>query len=288
MARPSSSSGREVARVAERVQSLVAQGLDVVEAYAAARASSPARELARIEKEQAQAAAAHERAVTRHTTKVASRRRNVVTLAATSGTTAVLGVVDMVSDGWQALPGEPWMWFGAAGLSAVLAVRTKWSADHAEPPAAPAAVPTRVSLDARALRRDAVGWPEAQGLLAVRRQVVTMVPAVSALHEDAGRELEQADRDAGPVLGALVGRLVLLDQVVRDLPGTGAATAAATAAGQVRERLADGVRHYDELLSAAARLLAAPDLGRGTAQVLGPAADALTAYAAGLRTAADG
>lgn len=263
----------------------MAQGLDVVEAYAAARASSPSRELARIEKEQALAAAAHERAVARHTAKVASRRRNVVTLIATSATTAVLGVVDLASSGHEALPGDPWMWLGAAALSAVLAVRTKWSADHAEPPPPPGAVPTRVSLDARALRRDAVGWAEAQGLVAVRRQVVTMVPAVAALHEGAGRELEQADRDAGPVLGALVGRLVLLDQVARDLPGTGAAAAAASAAEQVRERLADGVRRYDELLSAAARLLAAPDLGLGTAQVLGPAADALTAYAAGLSTA---
>ncbi len=179
------------------------------------------------------------------------------------------------------------MWLGGAALAGVLAVRTKWSADHASPPAPPAIPAATVALDARALRREAVGWAEAQGLVAVRRQVVTMVPAVAGLHRDAGRELAQAEAEAGPALAAQVTRLVLLDQVVRDLPGTTAATAARTAAEQVRDRLADGIARYDHLLAAAAALLAAPDLTRSTAAVLGPAADALTAYAHGLTTASD-
>lgn len=276
--------GRDVTRVAERVQALVSQGLDVVEAYAAARASSPSRELAKLEKRQAQQAAAHHKAVQRHTRHVAGQRRNVVTLAAAAAAAAGLGLADLVPA--TELPGEPWMWLGGAAVGGVLAVRTKWSADHASPPPPPPLAPT-VALDARALRREAVGWAEAQGLVAVRRQVVTMVPAVAGLHPDAGRELEQAEAEAGPVLAAQVTRLVLLDQVVRDLPGTTAAAAATAAAEQVRGRLADGIARYDHLLAAAAALLAAPDLTRSTAAVLGPAADALTAYAHGLATASE-
>jgi hypothetical protein len=174
------------------------------------------------------------------------------------------------------------MWLGGAAVAAVLAVRSRYEAQHAIAPITPSpAIATLAS--ASALRRDATGWPEAQGLLAVRRQVVAMVPAVTSLHPDAGRNLARADAEAGPVLSAQVSRLVLLDQVVRDLPGTQAAQAAQVAAIQVQQRLADGVRRYDELLAAAARMLAAPDLGRDLADVLGPAADDLTAFAHGLR-----
>jgi hypothetical protein len=79
----------------------------------------------------------------------------------------------------------------------------------------------------------------------------------------------------------------MLDQVRRDLPGSTAASAAQRAAEQVRDRLAEGVEVYDRLLAAASTMLASPDLGRSSADVLGPAADALTAYAVGLRTASD-
>jgi hypothetical protein len=198
----------------------------------------------------------------------------------------VLGVIDVASPDFGALPGEPWFWLGGAGVAAILAVRARWTAQHAAAPAAPEPVPASITLDARAMRKDATGWAEAQGLVAVRRQVATMVPAVGVLHPEAGRELAQAESGAGPVLAALVTRLVLLDQVVRDLPGTAAAKAAEAAAEQVRRRLADGIAYYDRLLAAAAELLAAPDLGGSTAGVLGPAADALTAYAHGLAVAA--
>jgi hypothetical protein len=271
--------------MAARVQSLVAQGLDVVEAYASARAATPSRELARIRKQQARVTAAHHKAMAKHTARVRGQRRNAVTLAAAAAGAGVLGVVDLISSG--ALPGDPWMWLGGAAVGGVLAVRTKWNADHALPPAAPETAAV-IELDARAIPRDAIGWAEAQGLTAVRRQVATMVPAVAALHPDAGRELSHAEELAGPALGALVTRLLLLDQVARDLPGTGAGAAATAAAEQVRARLADGVTRYDQLLAAASALLAAPDLGVSTETVLGPAADALTAYAHGLGTAYGG
>ena len=92
--------------------------------------------------------------------------------------------------------------------------------------------------------------------------------------------------EAAPALAAQVTRLAVLDQVRRELPGSQADRAASDAAEQVRARLAEGVAVYDRLLAAASTMLASPDLGRSSLDVLGPAADALTAYAAGLRTAA--
>ena len=84
---------------------------------------------------------------------------------------------------------------------------------------------------------------------------------------------------------AQVTRLAVLDQVRRDMPGSQASEAATDAAQLVRARLAEGVAVYDRLLAAASTMLASPDLGRSISEVLGPAADALTAYAEGLRTA---
>ncbi len=273
----------DVAHLAERVQALLGQGLDVVEAYATARGTSTSRELARYEKDRQKALAAHQKAVQRHSARVAAQRRNAVTLAAAAAVLLALAIVDLAA---AAMPGDPWIWFVAAALAAVLAVRSKWEADHATAPD-PAAYAPALRLDERALRREAIGWAEAQELAAAKRQLVGMVPAISALHPDAGRDLAAADQHAGPVLVAQVTRLALLDQVARELPGTGAAAAAQSAAEQVRTRLADGTALYDRLLAAASTMLAAPDLGQSTTAILGPAADALTAYAHGLAAASD-
>ena len=79
----------------------------------------------------------------------------------------------------------------------------------------------------------------------------------------------------------------MLDQLQRELPGTSAAASAAKSTELVRGRLADGCATYDELLAAAARLLAAPDATRSTAEILGPAVNAMVAYAHGLARAAE-
>lgn len=263
-------------RLAERVAALVEQGLDVAEAYSTAKGGKAARE-------HAKAMERHAKAVRRHQARVLSRRREAVTLTAVSGATAVLGVIDTANT--QALPGAPWMWLLTAAFTGVLAVRSRYDAQHATAPEPPALSAAAASA---ALPRGAIGWSESQSLAAVRRQLVGMVPAVTALHPDAGRELTAADDEAAPALAAQVARLGVLDQVRRELPGSEAAGAATDAAELVRARLAEGVAVYDRLLAAASTMLASPDLGRSITDVLGPAADALTAYAAGLRAASDG
>jgi hypothetical protein len=266
-------------KLAERVAALVEQGLDVAEAYSTAKGAG-----SKAGREYAKAMERHAKAVRRHQTRLQSRRRSAVTLTAVSGATAVLGVIDLASgDGYVPVPA--WMWLVGSAVAAVIAVRDRYDAQHAHAPEPPMLTP---AATAQSLPRSAIGWSEAQGLAAVRRQLVGMVPAVASLHPDAGRELKSADDEAAPALAAQVARLAVLDQVRRELPGSEAATAAADAAEQVRARLAEGVAVYDRLLAAASTMLASPDLGRSSADVLGPAADALTAYAAGLRAASNG
>jgi hypothetical protein len=270
------SGSQDIARLGERVAALVEQGLDVAEAYSAAKGAGT-----KATREHAKAMEKHAKAVRKHQTRVQGQRREAVTMTAVSGATAVLGVIDVASAD-SALPFAPWAWLFASAISAVIAVRARYSAQNSVAPEPPA---LSSSFAANDIRRDAIGWSEAQGLAAVRRQLVAMVPAVAALHPDAGKELQSADEEAAPALAAQVTRLAVLDQVRRDLPGSQAALAAADSAEQVRARLAEGVAVYDRLLAAASTMLASPDLGRPSHDVLGPAADALTAYAAGLRTA---
>lgn len=271
------SAGKDVARLTERVTALVEQGLDVAEAFAAVKGSGT-----KATREHAKAMERHAGSVRRHTERVRSQRQRAVTFSAVSGASAVLGVVDAASAD-SALPFAPtWAFLGAAAAAAIVAVRSRYAADHSVAPEPPS---FGAALSGNDVRRDAIGWSEAQGLAAVRRQLVAMVPAVTALHPEAGRELASADHEAAPALAAQVARLSVLDQVRRELPGSTAAEAATDSAEAVRARLAEGVAVYDRLLAAASTMLASPDIGRSSLDVLGPAADALTAYAAGLRIA---
>ncbi len=274
--------GTDVARLAERVTALVEQGLDVAEAYAAAKGSGT-----KATREHAKAMEKHSKAVRRHQKRVQSARTRAVTLGAVSASTGVLGLIDAATTSaavpYGALPLPAWMWLIGSAVTGVIAVRSRFDARNAVAPEPPALTAVSRPTD---LRRDAIGYDEAQALYAVRRQLIAMGPAVAALHPDAGKELRAADDEAAPAFTAQVARLAVLDQVRRELPGSTAATAATDSAGQVQARLADGVAVYDRLLAAASTMLASPDLGRKADDVLGPAADALTAYADGLRTAA--
>jgi len=271
--------GKDVAKLAERVTALVEQGLDVAEAYALAQGSGT-----KATREHAKAMEMHAKAVSKHQRRIAEARSSTVTSTAVAAAAGTLGIIDAatVSVDNGVVPGAPWMWLLGAALFAVRAVRARHRSRTLSPPEPPSLTAITRPND---LRRDAIGYSEAQGLAAVRRQLVTMVPAVASLHPDAGKELKTADDEAAPAFTAQVARLAVLDQVRRELPGSSAATAATDAAEQVRARLAQGVAVYDRLLAAASTMLASPDLGRSGDDVLGPAADALTAYAEGLRTA---
>ena len=271
------SPSKDIARLGERVAALVEQGLDVAEAYSTTMGTGT-----KATREHAKAMEKHAKAVRKHEERLAESRRESVTLTAVSGATAVLGVIDLASGAANALPGSPALWLVVSALAGVTAVRKRYFLNNSVAPEPPAPTSSYVAND---IRREAIGWAEAQGLAAVRRQLVAMVPAVAALHPEAGKELKAADDEAAPALAAQVTRLAVLDQVRRDLPDSRAAVAAAGSAEQVRARLAEGVAVYDRLLAAASTMLASPDLGRSSIDVLGPASDALTAYAAGLRTA---
>ena len=271
--------GKDVAKLAERVTALVEQGLDVAEAYALAQGSGT-----KATREHAKAMEAHAKAVTKHQKRVVDLRSRAVTSTAVAASAGTLGLIDAatVATDNGVIPGAPWWWLLGSALFAVRAVSARHRSRTITPPE-----PPTMSAITRAddLRRDAIGYTESQGLAAVRRQLVSMVPAVASLHPDAGKELKAADDEAAPAFTAQVARLAVLDQVRRELPGSTAATAATDAAEQVRGRLAQGVAVYDRLLAAASTMLASPDLGRSGDDVLGPAAEALTAYAEGLRTA---
>lgn len=273
--------GKDVAKLAERVTALVEQGLDVAEAYAQAQGSGT-----KATREHAKAMEAHSKAVQKHQRRLAEARSSTVTSTAVAAAAGTLGVIDAATvstiNTAGVIPGAPWMWLLGSAVFAVRAVRARHRSRTLAPPEPPSLTAITRPND---LRRDAIGYAEAQGLAAVRRQLVTMVPAVASLHPDAGKELKAADDEAAPAFTAQVARLAVLDQVRRELPGSTAATAATAAAEQVRGRLAQGVAVYDRLLAAASTMLASPDLGRSGDDVLGPAADALTAYAEGLRTA---
>ena len=256
--------GKDVAKLAERVTALVEQGLDVAEAYALAQGSGT-----KATRDHARAMEAHAQAVAKHQKRVVDLRSRAVSSAAVAGVAGALGIVDAVSGATASaaavaadpslvngvIPGAPWWWLLGSAFFAVRAVNARHRARTITAPE-----PPTMSAITRAndLRRDAIGNSEAQALAAVRRQLVTMVPAVASLHPEAGKELKAADDEAAPAFTAQVARLAVLDQVRRELPGSTAATAATDAAEQVRGRLAQGVAVYDRLLAAASTMLGLP------------------------------
>lgn len=201
--------------------------------------------------------------------------------AGVSGSIAVIDVV--ATAGGSDVPGATGLWLVVAAVSALVSVRGQRRLRRLPPPVDPVPLvgppPT--------LRRGAIGGTEVSRFASVRVQVMTMAPSLDRLFPGAGADLRRADAEAAGPLTALCERLQVLDELQRELPGTAAAATAQTSADVVRERLAAGCRTYDDLLAAAASLLAAPDMSRSTSEVLAPAVDAMLAYAHGLQRAAE-
>ena len=123
------------------------------------------------------------------------------------------------------------------------------------PPTAPPPPP-------RPLPPGTTGAAESAHLHRVRVQLAQLIPTIEGLHADAAIEIRRADFEAAPAMAALVERLSVLYRVQIDMTGTVAATTAAASAEEVRQRLALGVRMYEELLNGAANVVGSgPDPG---------------------------
>jgi len=266
------------------INSAVTQGIDLVSAVKARNggsfiAPSEAREL---EKAHRVAALQHATEVSSYRTRMRRAQRRIGSMTTTAAVTGSLTVVTVATGGLGALPITV-MLASVTGAAALSAYRARGLVNN--PPPEPTAV--LPAPPPPPLRRGARGDAEAARLLRIRSQLVSLIPAVAHLHPEAGLELARADAEAGPALNALVYRLSVLDHMERSLAGSEASTAAGISAEEVRARLAIGVETYDRLMAAAATLLSAPDLNRSSDDVLGPAIDALAAYAHGLNVSAE-
>ena len=255
----------------EAVGRLAAEGQAAIESYARAKVNTATTK-------QAKAVAKHEKALAKHERRITTMKSTAQLAWATSAVATVGAGVSVANDGtWFA-------WAVTAGASGWIGLRQWARADRArtKPPVAPD-LPVLVP----SLPSSATGAPEAARLIVARRRLDELLPALESLHPPAAQELRAADREAAPVLAQTIERLGVLDQIARTMPGTPAAEAAVEGAGEVRRRLLAGVDTYERLISAAATVIAAPDLTRSSEAVLGPAIDAMQSYAYGLTHVSD-
>ncbi|MDP1878429.1 MAG: hypothetical protein Q8M17_12830 [Actinomycetota bacterium] len=280
-----SKSRRDPAELAALIEQGVARGLDLVDSWRVATGKAPKGQVKALAIQHRRELEANRKSLRKHRAKIQSAQSQVTGGAVVAGVGGAVGLFDVIAEltASSGAPGPAWMWLGAAGLGLFVSIRGRMRLHRigpephvVEPVAPPPSLP-----------RGRMGAEEVSRLTSVRVQVMTMAPALDRLYPGAGDELRRADAEAAGPLTALAERLVVLDQLQRELPGTSAARQASASADVVRGRLADGCDTYDELLAAAARLLAAPDAHRSTAAILGPAVNAMLAYAHGLQRAAD-
>jgi len=264
----------------------VARGMDLVDSFRMVTGKPPRSSSKALAVEHRRAVEANRRKLKKHRGRAKSYQSQVTGGAVVGGVGSAVGLLDVVAETTTSGSGVPlpaWMWFTAAGIGLLVAWRGRRRLRQLGPEPRvlePVAPPP-------ALARGRLGSAEVSKLTAVRVQVINMIPALDRLYPGAGDELRRADNEAAAPLTALAERLVVLDQLQRELPGTSAAHSAASSSELVRQRLDEGCDNYEELLAAAARLLAAPDITRSTSDILGPAVNAMVAYAHGLQRAAD-
>lgn len=227
----------------------------------------------RMAEERNRALARHAVAVHRHQARVAAAR-----------TTAWVGVMGVVGSGVAIAgdaPASELMWLVAAG-GAALGISSTRRARRlaAAPPVAvlPPPPPAR-------LRPGARGADAADRVAHALLHLYELIPALARLHPPAAAELGRAVAQVEPLLRGQVERLASLDRIEWEMPGSRAAQAAVAAGAEVSARLRAGADALEELIAAAARMLAAPDIADGVVDVLSPAIDSLEAFTAGLHAA---
>jgi hypothetical protein len=268
------------------VQAGISRGMDVVDAWRQARAQRPSAQARALQAEHDRRLAEQQRALRRHQRRQRTLDNEVTGGVAVAGVAGTLGVLDIVIESTAATAGvygPAWMWVALAAGGGVVAAVARRKRAQLPPaprvdaiPSAPAAIPAH-----------AIGAEQAQRLTSLRLQLAQVIPAIERLHPDAAADLRRADLEAAPQLHALVDRLVVLHGIRIEMAGTQAEAAATSAAVEVRERLTTGCATYERLIAASATMLAAPDIARGTDEVLTPALEGLTAYTHGLKRAAN-
>jgi uncharacterized membrane protein YdbT with pleckstrin-like domain len=268
------------------VQAGISRGMDVVDAWRQARAQRPSAQARALQAEHDRRLAEQQRALRRHQRRQRTLDNEVTGGVAVAGVAGTLGVLDIVIESTTATAGvygPAWVWVAlAAGGGVVAAVARR---KRAQLPPAPRvdAIPSAPT----AIPAHAIGAEQAQRLTSLRLQLAQVIPAIERLHPDAAADLRRADLEAAPQLHALVDRLVVLHGIRIEMAGTEAEAAATSAAVEVRERLTTGCATYERLIAASATMLAAPDIARGTDEVLAPALEGLAAYTHGLKRAAN-
>ena len=268
------------------VQAGISRGMDVVDAWRQARAQRPSAQARALQAEHDRRLAEQQRALRRHQRRQRTLDNEVTGGVAVAGIAGTLGVLDIIIESTAATAGvygPAWMWVALAAGGGVVAAVARRKRARLPPaprgdaiPSAPAAIPAH-----------AIGAEQAQRLTSLRLQLAQVIPAIERLHPDAAADLRRADLEAAPQLHALVDRLVVLHGIRIEMAGTQAEAAATSAAVEVRERLTTGCATYERLIAASATMLAAPDIARGTDEVLTPALEGLTAYTHGLKRAAN-
>jgi len=257
----------------------VSRGLDAVGSVLAATGRGPKAANAALANEHRRALTANRLEIARHRNRITTLRTEATAGAVIAGVGGSLGLLDVVTT----MDGPLWLWFGGAAAGLLMSVRARMRLRDVGP------APRELNLvgPPAALPRGAFGATQVTRFTAVRVQVMRIAPELDRLYPGSGDELRRADNEAAAPLTALSERLRVLDHLQRDLPGTAAAATASSSAQVVAQRLDEGCATYDELLAAAARLLAAPDPTRSTQEILAPAVEAMVAYAHGLNRAAD-
>ena len=268
------------------VQAGISRGMDVVDAWRQARAQRPSAQARALQAEHDRRLAEQQRALRRHQRRQRTLDNEVTGGVAVAGIAGTLGVLDIIIESTAATAGvygPAWMWVALAAGGGVVAAVARRKRAQLPPaprvdaiPSAPAAIPAH-----------AIGAEQAQRLTSLSLQLAQVIPAIERLHPDAAADLRRADLEAAPQLHALVDRLVVLHGIRIEMAGTQAEAAATSAAVEVRERLTTGCATYERLIAASATMLAAPDIARGTDEVLTPALEGLTAYTHGLKRAAN-
>ena len=227
----------------------------------------------------------HQRAVAQHEADVRAHTGRMkawkAASAAAGAYTGVLGIATVASAatgivGGAVVAGA----LAAGGAYATASARAKAKELEEHPPVA-----ELPPLPLPHVPTGALGAAEARRVSGALMTLYDLGPSVARLAPGAGSDLSRAIKEVDPLLRGQVERLVSLNRLTAELPGTRAADVAVTAAREVTDRLRAGADALDELIVAGAAFLAAPDLADTVPQALTPAIESLAAYAYGLRVA---